>query len=274
MAFPECIAGMYVPDELTPDAAVSEDGDTAEILALERHEPAVSASVGQSAQPVNQTPAPTPTPLAQTEHCRSCQAPIVWGKTAAGKDCPYDVDHNGDATTISHFTTCPDAGDWSKRKTTAKAQPRVGECDVCHADSELDEQHRCVDREGCSKRAGAIKAPPADAPPVTDWDGEPDPPSTVDATLAADLDAAFTAQAPAVALRYPKTSAGQAAFLADCKGKLGLELPDIKAALGGSVSEYMKATGATLDAVYTVLVNKALDNVAVPGRLGETTGAE
>lgn len=47
-------------------------------------------------------------------HCRSCGAPIWWGKTPAGKRNPFDV--QGDArTAVTHFSTCPQAKDWSKR---------------------------------------------------------------------------------------------------------------------------------------------------------------
>ena len=41
--------------------------------------------------------------------CRSCGASIIWGKTAAGKACPFDL-----ATGESHFKTCPQAVEWSK----------------------------------------------------------------------------------------------------------------------------------------------------------------
>lgn len=36
--------------------------------------------------------------------CKSCEAPIFWVKTAAGKNMPVDV-----ATHESHFATCPNA---------------------------------------------------------------------------------------------------------------------------------------------------------------------
>lgn len=47
--------------------------------------------------------------------CRSCNAPVYWGFTARGKRCPFNVGEDGVATEISHFTTCPQAGRWSKR---------------------------------------------------------------------------------------------------------------------------------------------------------------
>lgn len=51
----------------------------------------------------------------EVRHCRSCGKPIYWGTTAAGKRCPFDV-IEGEATTVSHFATCPDAKKWSKKK--------------------------------------------------------------------------------------------------------------------------------------------------------------
>jgi ssDNA-binding Zn-finger/Zn-ribbon topoisomerase 1 len=48
------------------------------------------------------------------EHCHSCGAAIVWGTTAKGKACPFDL--NADGTQgASHFTTCPDARGWSRK---------------------------------------------------------------------------------------------------------------------------------------------------------------
>ena len=51
---------------------------------------------------------------ARIEHCRSCGALIWWGKTAKGKANPFDV-VDGARTNITHFSTCPQAGQWSKR---------------------------------------------------------------------------------------------------------------------------------------------------------------
>jgi hypothetical protein len=56
---------------------------------------------------------------ASISHCRSCGGRIWWGRTAAGKRCPFDV-HIEDLTrpvrtTITHFSTCPDARNWGKR---------------------------------------------------------------------------------------------------------------------------------------------------------------
>lgn len=36
---------------------------------------------------------------------------MFWGKTKNGKDCPFDAD-----TGVSHFGTCPDAKQWTRRK--------------------------------------------------------------------------------------------------------------------------------------------------------------
>ena len=47
--------------------------------------------------------------------CRSCDAEVYWGDTAKGRPCPYNV-VNGEATTESHFRTCPQAGSWSKKE--------------------------------------------------------------------------------------------------------------------------------------------------------------
>ena len=51
---------------------------------------------------------------ARIEHCRSCGAPVWWGRTAKGKACPLDV-QSGERTAVSHFSTCPQAKDWTKR---------------------------------------------------------------------------------------------------------------------------------------------------------------
>jgi hypothetical protein len=51
---------------------------------------------------------------ARVQHCRSCGALIWWGKTPVGKLCPFDV-VDGARTAVTHFSTCPQARDWSKR---------------------------------------------------------------------------------------------------------------------------------------------------------------
>lgn len=76
--------------------------------------------------------------------CRSCDAPIEWVKLKSGKNHPVDPDYitwmeakegdklvtdSGEILTVnnmqnlhnvkgrmSHFATCPDAGDWRKQK--------------------------------------------------------------------------------------------------------------------------------------------------------------
>lgn len=56
--------------------------------------------------------------------CRSCGARIVWIETAAGKKMPLDekkatvVLDDGTVVTgrVSHFATCPQAGEWRKGK--------------------------------------------------------------------------------------------------------------------------------------------------------------
>jgi hypothetical protein len=50
-----------------------------------------------------------------TSKCRSCGAPIVWGKTPNGKSCPFDF-----STGESHFRSCPQAAGWSKKNEQAK----------------------------------------------------------------------------------------------------------------------------------------------------------
>ena len=59
------------------------------------------------------------------EHCRSCQAPIVWMKTKLGKSMPVDAteskfesgDKEYDPTRhVSHFATCPNAAKHRKSK--------------------------------------------------------------------------------------------------------------------------------------------------------------
>ncbi len=69
---------------------------------------------------VDPRPVMTPLPVAPAgtqARCRSCQTPVVWGETFAGKRCPYDVAAQG-AATVSHFATCPNA------KSHSKAQPK------------------------------------------------------------------------------------------------------------------------------------------------------
>lgn len=55
--------------------------------------------------------------------CRSCQASIVWMKTARGANMPVDADSvdEGDdlfdhTRHVSHFATCPNAAQHRKRE--------------------------------------------------------------------------------------------------------------------------------------------------------------
>jgi hypothetical protein len=52
---------------------------------------------------------------ARVQACRSCGKPIWWGKTAAGKACCFDV-YGRERTAITHFSTCPDAKLWTKKR--------------------------------------------------------------------------------------------------------------------------------------------------------------
>ena len=68
--------------------------------------------------------------MAETSHCRSCDAAIVWMKTAAGKNMPVDADSVKHAQLIwkdrkpqfdkryhiSHFSTCPNANQHRRRR--------------------------------------------------------------------------------------------------------------------------------------------------------------
>jgi hypothetical protein len=51
---------------------------------------------------------------ARVEHCRSCGAQIWWGRTKAGRACPFDI-VDGRHTAITHFSSCPNARSHSKR---------------------------------------------------------------------------------------------------------------------------------------------------------------
>lgn len=55
---------------------------------------------------------------ARIEACRSCGQAIWWGKTANKKTNPYDVVGTL-RTGVSHFSTCPDAKHWSRKKQPA-----------------------------------------------------------------------------------------------------------------------------------------------------------
>lgn len=64
--------------------------------------------------------------------CRSCGAEVIWVKTAKGKSMPLEAcapsegniritdnvavyGQKGSGPYISHFSTCPQAGDWRKK---------------------------------------------------------------------------------------------------------------------------------------------------------------
>lgn len=59
-------------------------------------------------------------PARPAARCRSCGAPVIWGVTAGGKPCPYDMDDQGNKT-ISHFGSCPDARSHSKKQPKKQA---------------------------------------------------------------------------------------------------------------------------------------------------------
>jgi phage recombination protein Bet len=106
-------------------------------------------------------------------------------------------------------------------------------------------------------------AQPPDETPVTDWDGEADPQPMMDATLAADLGAAFTAQAPKVVDRYAGSKGAQQ-FKADCQNNLNLDLDQVQEVLSSTVAEYMRQQKLSLGQVYSVLVDKVLENKPIP----------
>lgn len=57
------------------------------------------------------------------KHCRSCRAPIIWFRTAAGKQMPVDADTVAPGELeldlkgghVSHFATCPNANTHRRR---------------------------------------------------------------------------------------------------------------------------------------------------------------
>lgn len=157
---------------------------------------------------------------------------------------------------------------------------------------DLDQDHNLVvTKSRCPALADAVMARPGKelAEQLRAWLGQGEAPPPKPASLpetaataataanghasAVETAAESLAPPPAAAVRFPNTSKGQKAFLDECAAKLGLEIGDIQQALGGKVHDYMQATSATLDEVYTVLVQKSLDNVAVPGRLEKATVA-
>ena len=100
--------------------------------------------------------------------CRSCSAPIVWCKTPAGKRAPV----NPEGT--SHFSTCPQADRWRRRKSEGaqSAPTEVAAVDAAAAGSEVASPSgppkgraqaapRCVER--CAPHSSA-SAPSYDPP--------------------------------------------------------------------------------------------------------------
>ena len=66
--------------------------------------------------------------------CRSCESPIVWCKTPAGKRAPV----NPDGT--SHFSTCPQADRWRRGKSEGaqtSAPTEVAAVDAAAAGSDV-----------------------------------------------------------------------------------------------------------------------------------------
>lgn len=63
-------------------------------------------------------------PNARPGQCRSCKAVIYWIETAAGRKMPVDCEVDGAfeprvdeaGRGVSHFSVCPDANQWRKRK--------------------------------------------------------------------------------------------------------------------------------------------------------------
>jgi len=57
---------------------------------------------------------------ATIERCKSCNAQIVWAKTAADKPIPLSLatvqTRDGKTWLLSHFTDCEHGKEWSKRK--------------------------------------------------------------------------------------------------------------------------------------------------------------
>ncbi len=47
--------------------------------------------------------------------CRSCGKAILWCVTTGGRRMPVDEPASPGAATVSHFTTCADAGQWRTR---------------------------------------------------------------------------------------------------------------------------------------------------------------
>lgn len=53
-------------------------------------------------------------PKAPVRHCGTCGGTIWWGFTRAGRRNPFDV-VDGQRTAVTHFSTCAQAREWSRR---------------------------------------------------------------------------------------------------------------------------------------------------------------
>jgi hypothetical protein len=65
----------------------------------------------------------------RSPHCRTCNAPIVWLKTPSGKNMPVDagsVEPDDDrymaGKHVSHFATCPQAGQHRRRQSGSSTE--------------------------------------------------------------------------------------------------------------------------------------------------------
>ena len=142
----------------------------------------------------------------------------------------------------------------------APVATRKGECQRCHADSEITDARVCADEDGCRARCSAIKRT------VSQPDPEPPP---MDDDLSAELDAHFAEHSPIKPKRFTGTVNEKAvAFQAMCEDKLSLDLGAIQRELGGPVKDYMRATGRDFDGVYEALAALVEDGLTVPGKLG------
>lgn len=126
---------------------------------------AIEAQFGGGESVESTPPDPKPEPHSGPK-CRSCSAPITWGKTAKGRPVPLDLDGE------SHFTTCPDAPEWSKKGTRKRPKPtphngsprkpqRPPRCPNCNND---------LDAEGYGTAGGCPKCwreEPEDHPNLT-----------------------------------------------------------------------------------------------------------
>ena len=52
---------------------------------------------------------------ARVQHCKACNALIWFGRTKAGRPCPFDV-VDGARTTVTHFSTCPEVRQFERKR--------------------------------------------------------------------------------------------------------------------------------------------------------------